>query len=305
MFSSTVYNVFYYFILYSFFGWVFESTYVSIRHKKLVNRGFLNGPFCPIYAAGALSVFYLLSQIKFNIVYIYFGGCIIATVLEYIIGFAMEKLFHAKWWDYSSKRFNIGGRVCLTSTIAWGFLSVSMMYIIQPNVEKIVESMPINTGLILAALLIVYLMVDTTLTVYNVIRLNGKLESIKGSVLEIKQSLTNLVESDITDELKAKLTNSLNNLSAKLPSLNNIRESEFAEDIKAYLEQKKEPTDLKVYLEDKYKKLYEALEKYRNVSFKKNAIQDRILKAYPHIKSIEFDEYLNQLKSIIKNRKPK
>jgi hypothetical protein len=153
--------------------------------------------------------------------------------------------------------------------------------------------------------LIVYLITDTTVTVYNVIKLNGKLETIKLSVLEIKQSLTNVLESDITDELKGKLTNSINNLGVKLPNLMNIKETEFVEDIKAYLEQKKEPTDLKLYLEDKYKKLYESLEKYRKVSFKKNAIQDRILRAYPHIKSVEFDEYLNQLKSILTNRKSK
>lgn len=305
MFNSTVYNVFYYFILYSFFGWIFESTYVSLKHKKIINRGFLNGPFCPIYAAGALSVFYLLSQIKFNIMYIYFGGCIIATVLEYIISFAMEKIFHAKWWDYGYKRFNINGRICLSSSVAWGFLSVAMMYVIQPNIENIVQSIPVNTGIILAVLLIAYLISDTTVTVYNVIKLNGKLETIKGSVLEIKQSLSNFLELDITDELKLKLTNSINNLGVKLPSLINIRETEFVEEIKTFLEQKKESTDLKLYLEDKYKKLYEALEKYRNISFKKNAIQDRILNAYPHIKSIEFDEYLNQLKSIIKNRKSK
>lgn len=305
MFNATLYNIFYYFVIYSFLGWIFESTYVSIKNKKWINRGFLTGPFCPIYAAGALSVFYCLSQIKFNIFYIYFGGCAIATVLEYLIGYAMEKLFHAKWWDYSYKKYNINGRICLSSTIAWGFLSIAMMYMIQPNIERFVAAIPVQQGLIIGVLIVVYFVLDTTVTVYNVIILNGKLERIKGSVQEIKLSLGSLLDIDLTDEIKSKLSNTISNLVVKLPTLSIIRESELLDEIKAYIEQKKEGTDIKMYLEERVKKLNEALDKYRNISSNKNAIQDRILRAYPHIKFIGLDEYLNHLKLILKNRRGK
>ena len=105
------------FTIYSLLGWVCESTYCSILAKKLINRGFLNGPFCPIYGVGALLIVKLLSPFSHNLVILFFASLLLTSLLEYLTGFAMEKLFHAKWWDYSHRRFNIQGRVCLGNAL--------------------------------------------------------------------------------------------------------------------------------------------------------------------------------------------
>ncbi len=298
--NYTLYSIFYFFVIYSFLGWIFESTVVSINTKRLVNRGFLNGPFCPIYAVGAVSIIFILTPFKYNVMYVYFGSCIVATLLEYIIGFGMEKLFHTRWWDYSENKFNINGRVCLSSTIAWGFLSILMMYFMQPRVEILVNKIPLDIGISLALFLIFYFLVDTMVTIHNVITLNGKLETIKIAVQEVKLNLNNIKQMDISEEFKLKINNILCKLENKRA---NIHELEIIEQIKSYIEQK----DVKSLdsIKENYLKIRQAVENNKNIFNKRNFIHERFINAYPHIKSVDFDEYLIKLKQSIKNRKNK
>ncbi len=100
-----------------------ESSYVSIRQKKLVNRGFVNGPLLTLYGTGAVMVYLILRPFEANVWALYFGGVIVATVLEYVTGVLMETIFHAHWWDYSNQKFNFQGKICLSSSIAWGFFT--------------------------------------------------------------------------------------------------------------------------------------------------------------------------------------
>lgn len=117
-----LYHVLAWFWLYSFCGWIWESSYVSIRQKKLVNRGFVNGPLLTLYGTGAVMVYLILRPFEANVWALYFGGVIVATVLEYVTGVLMETIFHAHWWDYSNQKFNFQGKICLSSSIAWGSL---------------------------------------------------------------------------------------------------------------------------------------------------------------------------------------
>ena len=110
------------FYIYGFFGWIFESCYVSIREKTWVNRGFLKGPLLPIYASGAILMLLVSLPIRDNYVATFFAGMVAATALEYVVGVGMETLFKVKYWDYSNQRFNFQGRICLRSSIAWGGL---------------------------------------------------------------------------------------------------------------------------------------------------------------------------------------
>lgn len=103
-----------YFFIYSFLGWTVESIGCSIASKRTINRGFLNGPICPVYGFGAVIVISLLGRFN-NVVIVFLLGMILTTILEYFTGFILETLFHAKWWDYSDRKFNIKGRVCLMS----------------------------------------------------------------------------------------------------------------------------------------------------------------------------------------------
>ena len=106
-----------YFFIYSFLGWVCECIYCGVPAKKFINRGFLAGPYCPIYGCGALAVIYTLTPFSDNVVILFGMGVIVTSALEYITSYMMEKLFHTKWWDYSKHPFNIHGRICLKNSV--------------------------------------------------------------------------------------------------------------------------------------------------------------------------------------------
>ena len=126
------------FYLYCFFGWIFESTYVSLKCRKPVNRGFMRGPLLSLYGSGAVMMLFVSIPLKDNPVLVYFAGCVAATLLEYVTGVAMEALFKVRYWDYSSQPLNFQGHICLTSSIAWGFLTLFLVYVIHEPVQRIV-----------------------------------------------------------------------------------------------------------------------------------------------------------------------
>ncbi len=107
---------------FSFFGWIYESTFVSIRDRKLINRGFLTGPLLPLYGTGATLVYVTLRPLEAHPSLLFISGMAIATITEYIVALLLEKLTHAKWWDYSNEPYNFQGRVALIPSLFWGFL---------------------------------------------------------------------------------------------------------------------------------------------------------------------------------------
>lgn len=129
-----------YFYFYCICGWLFESTYVSIRTKKLTNRGFMKGPWLPLYGSGAVIVLFVTMPFEQYPVAVYFAGAIAATILEYITGVVMLKLFKVRYWDYRYLKFQFQGHICLTSTIAWGFLSLLMVYVVHKPVAAFIAT---------------------------------------------------------------------------------------------------------------------------------------------------------------------
>ena len=123
---KTIETWFLWLMIYSIIGWGYESTICSIGQRKLINRGFLNGPYCPIYGTGAVLVLLVLGRIQ-NPVLLFFAGALVTCSLEYLTSWLMEKLFHARWWDYSKRKFNIGGRVCLIGAVVFGAFSVVLV----------------------------------------------------------------------------------------------------------------------------------------------------------------------------------
>ena len=103
------------FIIYSFLGWCIESIYCMIEQRKVVSRGFLIGPYCPIYGWGALIMIFTLQRYLNDPIVLFVMGALVASVIEYITSLVMEKIFHARWWDYSHMKFNVNGRICLTN----------------------------------------------------------------------------------------------------------------------------------------------------------------------------------------------
>ena len=140
------------FFTYSIIGWIIESIYVSITEKKLVNRGFLIGPYCPIYGCGALGMILYLDQYKDNIITVFFLAVILCSILEYLTSYLMEKIFKVRWWDYSNKLFNINGRVCGENAILFGLFTIIIIYLIEPPLENIISNINTSNLIILSTI---------------------------------------------------------------------------------------------------------------------------------------------------------
>ena len=127
------------FFIYAFLGWCTEVAFAACKNGRFVNRGFLNGPVCPIYGFGMVGVAVLLEPLKDNLLLLYLGSAVITTVIEYITGLLLERIFHAKWWDYSNMPLNIGGYVCLLFSLIWGAMCVAIVKFVHPVIAGMVE----------------------------------------------------------------------------------------------------------------------------------------------------------------------
>ena len=178
---------FLYFVIYSVLGWACETVYCSVGSRKFVNRGFLNGPVCPVYGVGAVAVVLLLRSVSHNVAALFLSGMVVTTVLEYLTSVLLEKLFHMKWWDYSRYRFQINGRVCLLNSLMFGGLSVVMMRFLHPQAEYLVGRIP-ETWLPWLSLGILAVFIgDTFVTVRSILILKGKMEEIHRLLEEFRE----------------------------------------------------------------------------------------------------------------------
>lgn len=167
-----------FFTLYSFLGWVLETIYASIPRKQFINRGFLFGPFCPIYGFGAILI--IQSSIMLNNIFktIYlslaakiFTAILLTTVLEYLTGFILEKIFKCKWWDYSNNFLNLHGRVCLQYSLIWGILSYVLIAIVHPFNTKYIGMLPISTKYLIGLFILVYFIFDVKKSIIEILDL--------------------------------------------------------------------------------------------------------------------------------------
>lgn len=204
---NELYTLFTYFIIYAFFGWILESTYKSILQKKLVNSGFLAGPFCPIYGFGALIMYLSLKDVTNNIFILFLFGVIVLSIFEYIVGLFLEIVFKTKYWDYSKNKFNIHGRVCLKNSLYWGILGIIFMKLIHPTVLKLVGKIPEWILFIEVCIIAAYLLTDTITTIIKLIRINIRLKSWE----------------DITEEIKNKIETINAKTSQKFENINRLR----------------------------------------------------------------------------------
>ena len=201
-------DLFLYFLLYSFIGWSCEVIYCSIPKKTFVNRGFLNGPICPIYGFGAIFIIEFLYPFKEEIIILFLLGVILTSTLEYITSFILEKLFNTKWWDYSNYKFNINGRVCLLNSTLFGLLSVVLVEIVHPYLQKVIDYIPQNYKITFSYILAALFILDIIFTVNGLIRLQGKLKLLstldfRNLNMKIKTSISEINENKIRG-VKAK-----------------------------------------------------------------------------------------------------
>ena len=162
-------------MFYAVVGWAVEVIYHAVTTGRFINRGFLNGPVCPIYGVGAVIVILLLTPLSDNLLLLYAGSVLLTSVLEFITGFILEKIFHQRWWDYTDEHFNIMGYVCLRFSLMWGFGCVFVMKIIQPAVILTVEKLPATLRNISFAVYYGLFAVDIVITVAALAKIQARL----------------------------------------------------------------------------------------------------------------------------------
>lgn len=161
------------FMIYSFLGWTMEVILTLIEKKKFVNRGFLIGPYCPIYGYGMLLIVFLLRNYTDNFLVLFVLSMVICMVLEYLTSYFMEFFFKARWWDYSDKKFNINGRVCLETAIPFGIGGTLIMYIVHPLIMSFISKFSNTLLLILGIFLLVIYIVDNAISLNTILKIKG------------------------------------------------------------------------------------------------------------------------------------
>lgn len=192
MIHYRTYQWLFFFYMYCFFGWCFESAWVSFKSKKLVNRGFMRGPFLPLYGSGAIMMLVVSMPFRDNVLLTYFAGVVGATVLEYITGVTMEALFKVRYWDYSSQPFNFQGHICLSSSIAWGFLTILMTRVVHQPIARIVLMIPDRVLAYVTGIITIYIVIDFTLSFKAALDLRdvlGRMQRLKEEMERMQRRL--------------------------------------------------------------------------------------------------------------------
>lgn len=248
------------FTIYSFIGWLSESIYCSLLERRFINRGFLSGPVCPVYGFGALLVITVLTRFRNNLPLLFLTAVVLTSALEYVTALVLEKTFHAKYWDYSGQPLNIRGRVCLKNSLMFGGMSVLAVTVIHPALSALIGGLLSAVQAVLAILLLCAYTLDTVLSTNAMQGLNGKLDELQ-AILDEKKELVRAA----TEERKEALQSS-------------------------FLEHLEEVTNgrLRVVYESK-----------PEIKWAFRPIQRRLIRAFPHMKSLQSNESLQRVREII------
>lgn len=304
MYNYTITQWLFFFYFYCFFGWIFESTYVSIKSRRFVNRGFMRGPFLPIYGSGAIMMLVVSMPFQDNLILTYLAGCVGATILELVTGIAMESLFKVRYWDYSNQKFNYKGHICLSSTIAWGFLTILMTEFLHKGVEKLILAVPYGIVTALTAVVSVYIIIDFTLSFKAALDLRDLLIGLDKAKAEMEriQKRLDVIVAVANDEIEQRRQE------------NSMRMDELMEHIEGRFRAAKERMRLEpsTFMEEVREEISElrsryTIEKEHRMQFRrlKDFYQRNMIKGNPGMYSKHFGEALEELKKAAEERKNK
>ncbi len=293
------------FFLYAFLGWCTEVSYAALTSGKFVNRGFLNGPICPIYGFGALLVLGLLEPLKGSGPMLFLGSMILTSLLELVTGFVLEKLFHQHWWDYSNEPFNIGGYICLRFSIMWGLACTFVVYLIHPTLLLLVGLLPRPLGVGLLCVLSLATAVDLAATVRTITRFNRQLSTID----ELAQHLR-----ELSNEFGENLASTVLDAAEKRVDLKeelNDRTELLREDLKEDLAELRDDFEaLQDSISLRADALKDELEK-RRAELRRRLEEaldgpvfgrDRLMRAFPRMHSLDHHSALERLRQRIQER---
>ena len=205
------YQLLWLYMIYSFIGWCGEVAVAAVKRHRFVNRGAVSGPFCPIYGLGAAVVAVFFPELKGNPLFLSLGGMVVNTFVDYVTGRIMEMSLHKKWWDYSDQKFNLGGYVCLKTSVLWGICTVLMIYVLNPVFTGLVGLIPKLWGEIILWVLFGLLIVDfigTVIAVWGLKKKNGRIDQIREGLGRTSK----LLENTMTRRLQARMIKAYPNL---------------------------------------------------------------------------------------------
>lgn len=198
------YEICWFFFIYSFIGWGAEVCTAAFNRKKFINRGFVNGPICPIYGIGAAAFTVFLPELRGNLFFLFLGGAILASFIEFTAGTLLEKIFHKKWWDYSGNRFNFEGYICLRYSLLWGLFAILLIYFGNPFLASLLSLLPELPGMILLWGMGFLLIVDALGTTLAILGMQKKMEQISQLTDEMEK-VSKLLENAITRKITGRM----------------------------------------------------------------------------------------------------
>lgn len=275
----TIYDILLNFFTYGFLGWCTEVAFAAAKQRQFVNRGFLNGPICPIYGVGVTVVVAVLEPLSSHIVFLYIASTILVTLLEWVTGFALEKLFHHRWWDYSKMPLNIGGYVCLLFSLIWGVVCVAIVEFVHPLLYGLLTLIPHLLGVIILTVLTGALLADIYVTVSGIRKWNRRLENLDEIAAELHK---------ISDQIGE-------NIFENMMTGIDLREKNHAKvlELKEISEEKK--AELRKLGEERAQELVRQFDMQHKTG-------KRLLKAFPKLQSNYHDEIVVKLRENIKKK---
>ena len=322
-FGYSVIQWLFFFYFYCFCGWVFESTYVSLKNKKWTNRGFMRGPFLPLYGSGAIMMLVVSAPFQDSVILTYIAGVIGATILEYVTGVTMEALFKVRYWDYSNQPFNFQGQICLTSSLAWGFLTIAMTRVVHKPVEQMVLSIPDTWLTVVTILLTIYIASDFTMAWRAAMDLRDVLVKMQKAKEELERvqkrldvylafaaednELRKQAMSEKVDSVKASAAEKVDSMKNRLglEELTNSISGKF-EVLKSRMDSDKTSESLQSAKEEiaqLQKKFGESLRWREHNSDKERSYRRSVFGGNPTMTSVKFREVFEELKKKDKEEK--
>lgn len=272
------------FYAYAFLGWCMEVSFAALVSGTFVNRGFLNGPVCPIYGFGVVIVLSCLEPLRHNLLLLFLGSVLLTSALEWVTGFVLEKLFYQRWWDYSDEPFNLGGYICLRFSIAWGLACLFVVEILHPTVLLAIRLIPRPVGIALLVMFSLIMAVDLAATVRTIAKINRSLGQIDELAAKIKSA---------SNEFGENLADKVLDAAEKGAGLREEL-ADRGEDLRENLAELKE--DLSGHWEERQENLEELRRRLSEVMDRRIFGQRRLLSAFPRMRSLDHRQALEALR---------
>ena len=312
----SLYEMFHMFIFWSFVGWGVEVCYMTLETGEYQNRGFLNMPICPIYGFGVIMVTISFRPLSHTIIPLFFVTAILCTTFELLVGLGMEKLFHARWWDYSHEKFNFRGYICLKVSILWGVGCLTVVRFVQPMVEIAIDKMPIKLGFFFILLWSALLVIDIVASLSAIRKLNLRLKQLdeisKVMLLSAEKiggtlSQKTLEGKEIYDNAVEKADSKTHEIKEKLAEKTDATTQSFREKYEQ-LKASKDGESRFAEIRAKYGKIVDAAdfklsewrEKYDKLMDSRDRSIERLIKAFPQLRSTSYGDTMESLKRRLK-----